>query len=160
MGVGTVSTDDSWMRVALEQAHLAQSKGEVPVGAVVVKNHQLLAVGHNEPIGACDPSAHAEIRAMRGAASRVHNYRLIGTTLYVTLEPCVMCLGAMIHARIERLVFATRDPRAGAVASAFALSEPGLFNHDLQWDEGVLQAECSSLLTDFFRQKRHAKATS
>ena len=142
------------MRLALEQAQLAQAQEEVPVGAVLVKDNQLISSGHNQPISGCDPSAHAEMVALRHAAIQLNNYRLNGTALYVTLEPCVMCLGAIIHARVERLVFATKDPRAGAVVSAFKLAEPGLFNHDIIWSEGVLQAECAAILTGFFKRKR------
>lgn len=147
-------TDEYWMRLALELAGRAAAAGEVPVAAVLVADGQVVGEGWNCPIGACDPTAHAEINALRDAARRRGNYRLIDTTLYVTLEPCAMCVGALIHARVARLVFGAREPRAGAVASQFELLEAGCFNHRVCWSEGVLAAECGALLVDFFRSRR------
>ena len=142
------------MRWALGLAARAAAAGEVPVGAVLVADGQVLGEGWNRPIGACDPTAHAEIDALRAAARRRGNYRLVDTTLYVTLEPCTMCVGALIHARVARLVFGAREPRAGAVASQFRLLDTGCFNHRVVWHEGVLAAECSALLVEFFRARR------
>lgn len=142
------------MRLALELAGRAAAAGEVPVAAVLVADGQVVGEGWNCPIGACDPTAHAEINALRDAARRRGNYRLIDTTLYVTLEPCAMCVGALIHARVARLVFGAREPRAGGVASQFELLEAGYFNHQVAWSEGVLAAECGALLVDFFRSRR------
>ncbi|MBK6959803.1 MAG: tRNA adenosine(34) deaminase TadA [Gammaproteobacteria bacterium] len=147
-------TDEHWMRLALELAGRAAAAGEVPVAAVLVADGQVVGEGWNCPIGACDPTAHAEINALRDSARRRGNYRLIDTTLYVTLEPCAMCVGALIHARVARLVFGAREPRAGAVASQFELLEAGCFNHRIAWSEGVLAAECGALLVDFFRSRR------
>ena len=142
------------MRLALELAARAAVAGEVPVAAVLVADGQVVGQGWNCPIGACDPTAHAEINALRDAARRRGNYRLIDTTLYVTLEPCAMCVGALIHARVARLVFGAREPRAGAVASQFRLLDANCFNHRIAWSEGVLATECGALLVDFFRSRR------
>jgi tRNA(adenine34) deaminase len=147
-------TDEHWMRLALALAGRAAAAGEVPVAAILVADGQVVGEGWNCPIGACDPTAHAEINTLRDAARRRGNYRLIDTTLYVTLEPCAMCVGALIHARVARLVFGAREPRAGAVASQFRLLEAGCFNHRVAWSEGVLAAECGALLEDFFRSRR------
>jgi tRNA(adenine34) deaminase len=142
------------MRHALKLAHRAQELGEVPVGAVVVRGEEVVAEGWNQPIAAHDPSAHAEMVAMRAAAAAARNYRLGGLTLYVTLEPCVMCAGAIIHARIARVVFGAADPRAGAVQSVYdVISQPRL-NHRPQWTGGVLAEECGALLQEFFRARR------
>lgn len=149
-----VAADIRWMEVAIEQARLAGAAGEVPVGAVLVRNDELLAVGHNRPIGSHDPTAHAEIVALRTAAAAIGNYRLPATTLYVTIEPCTMCVGAIVHARVERLVFGAREPRAGAVVSAAPVAESGYFNHRLVCHGGLLEAECGGLLTTFFRERR------
>jgi tRNA(adenine34) deaminase len=146
--------DLHWMQRALALAAQAAEQGEVPVGAVLVRNGELLAEGYNQPITAHDPTAHAEIVALRTAAAAVGNYRLPDTTLYVTLEPCTMCIGALIHARVARLVFAAREPRAGAVCSALQLCDHSGYNHKLSWSEGVLAAECSALLTAFFKARR------
>jgi len=146
-----------WMRRALELARDAEVAGEVPVGAIIVHDGKVLGEGWNCPIGEHDPSNHAEIVALRRAAAYQKNYRLPGATLYVTLEPCVMCIGAMIHARIERLVFATTEPRAGAVVSQLSLLDQEFFNHRMQWTQGVLKDECSALLSDFFSRKRGKK---
>ena len=146
--------DERWMRVALEQARAAAGRGEVPVGAVLTAGDQLVATAGNGPIGLCDPTAHAEILVLRRAAAEIGNYRLAGTTLYVTLEPCLMCMGAMIHARIDRLVFGAFDPKTGAALSRYRVGSDGLLNHRLEVTAGVLEAECSALLRDFFRRRR------
>ena len=146
--------DEHWMRHALLLARRAQEAGEVPVGAVVVQGGRIVGEGWNRPIGDHDPSAHAEMLAMRAAAQRIGNYRLLDTTLYVTLEPCVMCAGAIIHARIGRLVYGATDPKAGGVHSVYdVISNPRL-NHRLPWQGGVLEAECGQILRDFFRARR------
>ncbi len=147
--------DHGYMAVALEAAETAATKGEVPVGAVLVAGSgEILAVAGNAQISACDPTAHAEVLALRLASEKMRNYRLPGTTLYVTLEPCTMCCGALIHARVERLVFAAREPKAGAVVSTFsALSNPGL-NHHVAWDEGVSADVSARLLRQFFNDRR------
>ena len=142
------------MRHALKLARKAQELGEVPVGAVIVKGDEVVAEGWNRPIASHDPSAHAEMVAIREAAAALRNYRLGGLTLYVTLEPCVMCAGAIIHARLARLVFGAPDPRAGAVESFYdVISQPRL-NHRPDWTGGVLAPECGALLQEFFRARR------
>jgi tRNA(adenine34) deaminase len=147
--------DERFMRIALKAAGVAATEGEVPVGAVLVSNAgEVLAVGHNQPIGRCDPSAHAEIAVLREAAAKLGNYRLPGATLYVTLEPCVMCAGALVIARIERLVFGARDLRFGAVRSKFQLADSPLLNHRVQVDEGLLGVEAAGLLAQFFEGRR------
>jgi tRNA(adenine34) deaminase len=146
--------DTRWMRRALDLAGQAAAVGEVPVGAVLVRDGAVIGEGFNQPISSHDPTAHAEIVALRAAAKAVGNYRLPDTTLYVTLEPCTMCIGALIHARVGRLVFAAREPRAGAVVSTLQLcGHPG-YNHNLAWSEGVLAEEGSALLTAFFKARR------
>jgi tRNA(adenine34) deaminase len=143
------------MRAALRQAQIAADAGEVPVGAVLVDAAgELLAAGHNQPIGACDPSAHAEIVTLRAAAQKLDNYRLPGTTLYVTLEPCTMCVGALVHARVKRLVYAATEPRTGAIESAQQLFETGEYNHRPEIEGGLLADESSALLTAFFKARR------
>lgn len=156
MESSTSTTDDDqrWMRHALALARRAQDEGEVPVGAVLVQNGEIIGEGWNRPIGTHDPSAHAEMLAMRAAALKVGNYRLPGSTLYVTLEPCVMCAGAIIHARVSRLVYGAHDPKAGGVHSVYdVISNPRL-NHRLEWAGGVLEADCAAALRDFFRARR------
>jgi tRNA(adenine34) deaminase len=147
-------TDEVWMRYAIRLAQRAESLGEVPVGAVLVKNEQCIAEGWNDSIASHDPTAHAEIVALRKAGKRIENYRLIETTLYVTLEPCVMCMGAISHARVKRLVFGAFDPKRGAVCHALNLTDAPFLNHRVDWTGGVLEAECSMLLRDFFRARR------
>jgi tRNA(adenine34) deaminase len=142
------------MHHALLLAQRAADQGEVPVGAVLVKDGMIVGEGWNQPIAAHDPSAHAEMVALRAAAQTLGNYRLPGTTLYVTLEPCVMCAGAIIHARVGRLVFAARDPKAGAVDSVYDIIAQPRLNHAVQWSGGVLEAECGALLREFFRSRR------
>ena len=148
--------DAVWMRQALDQAHNAWALGEVPVGAVVVKDGQVIATGFNQPIGTHDPTAHAEIMALRAAASILGNYRLPGCELYVTLEPCAMCSGAMIHARLSRVVFGASDPKTGACGSIVNLFEQNQFNHHTQLTGGVMAQECGALLKDFFAERRKA----
>ena len=142
------------MRRALELARQGESEDEVPVGAVVVREGREIGAGFNRPVSSCDPTAHAEIVALREAAARAGNYRLNGATLYVTLEPCVMCAGAVVHARIARLVFGARDIRFGGVRSKFRLADSELLNHRVEVAEGVLGAECAALLEEFFRRRR------
>lgn len=152
--MGIEDDDEAWMRYALRLAQYAESRGEVPVGAVLVAGDRCLAEGWNASIAEHDATAHAEIKAIRKAGQSIENYRLVDTTLYVTLEPCLMCIGAIVHARITRLVFGATDPKRGAVCSAFMLSTADFFNHRLQWRGGVLQQECGQLLTDFFARRR------
>jgi len=152
--VGIESFDEAWMQHAVRLAQRAEQQGEVPVGAVLVANDQCLAEGWNSPIKSHDPTAHAEITAIRKAGQVVENYRLIDSTLYVTLEPCVMCMGAIVHARIKRLVFGAYDPKRGAVCHALNLSNADFLNHRIDWQGGVLESDCAELLTDFFKAKR------
>ena len=147
-------TDEQWMRFALSRALQAGHQGEVPVGAVVVMNGELVAEGFNEPIAANDPTAHAEIVAMRRAAAQVRNYRLTGATLYVTIEPCQMCVGAMVHARIARLVYGAPEPKAGAIESAMRAHEHPALNHKLEVTGRVLEAECREVIQRFFQDRR------
>lgn len=142
------------MHFALELAKRAEAEGEVPVGAVVIFDGEVVGLGRNQPIVLNDPTAHAEMTALRDAASTLGNYRLDGCTLYCTLEPCVMCAGALVHARVSRLVFGARDLRFGGVRSKFRLADNELLNHRVEVVEGVLAGECSVLLEDFFRRKR------
>lgn len=146
--------DDKWMREALSLARQAEAAGEVPVGAVLVKDGALVGSGWNQPIGAHDPTAHAEVMAMRAGAQKFGNYRLTGTTLYVTLEPCAMCAGALVHARVARLVYGAADPKTGAAGSVFDLVRTDKLNHRLEVEGGVLAEECGGLLRDFFSRKR------
>ena len=146
--------DEHWMGLALEEAARAAQVGEVPVGAVVVLDGRLLGSGHNAPIKDCDPTAHAEIVALRGAAREAGNYRLIGATLYATIEPCAMCCGAVLHARIERLVYGADDAKAGAVRSVHRLLDDERLNHQIAVTAGVRATECGARLSDFFRAKR------
>ncbi len=148
------SIDSQWMARALDEAHAAAAAGEVPVGAVVVRAGELLAQARNGPIGASDPTAHAEVVALRRAAAAVGNYRLPGSTLYVTLEPCVMCIGAIMHARVERLVFGASDPRTGAAGSVFNLAAAPALNHRVSVAGGVLGDRCGDELRAFFRERR------
>jgi len=144
------------MRIALEQARQAAAAGEVPVGAVVVIDGEVAGAGFNQPIGSSDPTAHAEIVAIRAAAARAGNYRLTGSTLYVTVEPCLMCVGALVHARVGTLVFGALEPKSGAVASAVRAHEsPGL-NHAVEVVPGVLADECRAIIQRFFQDRRQA----
>jgi tRNA(adenine34) deaminase len=154
MGAMTDIQDEKWMREALQMARQAQAADEVPVGAVLVKEGAILGSGWNQPIGAHDPTAHAEIMALRAAAQSAGNYRLTGTTLYVTLEPCAMCAGAMVHARVARLLYGAADPKTGAAGSVFDLTRTDKLNHRLEVEGGVLAEECGGLLKDFFIRRR------
>lgn len=146
--------DEAWMRYALRLAERAEQQGEVPVGAIVVADGRCISEGYNQPIQTHDPTAHAEIIALRRAGQVLQNYRLIGTTLYVTLEPCVMCMGAIAHARVKRLVFGAFDPKRGAVCHALQLSDAPFLNHRIDWQGGVLQQDCADVLTEFFKARR------
>ncbi|MCE5307034.1 MAG: tRNA adenosine(34) deaminase TadA [Acidobacteriales bacterium] len=149
-----MNSDADFMRKALELARQAGRKDEVPVGAVLVHDGVIIGKGHNAPIGLNDPTAHAEIQAIREGAAALGNYRLEGTTLYVTMEPCVMCAGALVNARVSRLVFGTRDLRFGGVRSKFRLADSDLLNHRVEVVEGVLGAECVELVKEFFATRR------
>lgn len=152
--------DTEWMRYAIRLAQRAEDQGEVPVGALLVKDNRCIAEAWNQPIQTHDPTAHAEIVAMRKAGQVLGNYRLIDTTLYVTLEPCVMCMGAIAHARVKRLVFGAYDSKRGAVCHALQLSDAEFLNHKVEWTGGVLQTDCADLLSDFFKARRErAKKT-
>jgi tRNA(adenine34) deaminase len=147
-------SDEAFMALALEQARQAAASGEVPVGAVVVRDGEVIATGRNAPVTDSDPTAHAEIVALRAASRALGNYRLDGCTLYVTLEPCAMCAGAMMHARLKRVVFGARDPKTGAAGSVLDLFAQRQLNHQTKVEGGVLQSECGSLLADFFKDRR------
>ena len=143
-----------FMKMALMQAHLARDAGEVPVGAVLVANQQVIATGHNQPIGHHDPSAHAEIVTLKAAGAALSNYRLPETTLYVTLEPCMMCCGAIMHARVSRLVYGASDAKTGCVHSVMKLFDNTQLNHHTMVEGGVLADECAQVLKDFFKERR------
>jgi tRNA(adenine34) deaminase len=148
-------SDFDYMGAALESARQALAAGEVPVGAVLVgKGGEILARAFNSPIALHDPTAHAEVLALRSAAARLGNYRLPGVSLYVTIEPCLMCVGAMLQARVQRLVFGAADPKAGACVSLYRLPEDGRLNHRIEVVGGVREAECRELLQEFFRARR------
>jgi tRNA(adenine34) deaminase len=146
--------DEHWMLQALLHAEKAALKGEIPVGAVLIDQNGLLAAAGNSPISHQDPTAHAEILVMRSAAERLRNYRLPGTTLYVTLEPCIMCMGAMVHARIDRLVYGAADPKTGAADSVYTIGTDGCLNHRIVISRGILAEQCSALLKTFFKARR------
>jgi tRNA(adenine34) deaminase len=146
--------DDVYMRAALELASEARRRGEVPVGAVVVAGGVVIGEGCNQPIGARDPTAHAEIVAIRDAAKRLGNYRLSGADLYVTIEPCQMCVGAMVHARIARVIYGATEPKAGAIESAMRAHEHPALNHRLEAVGGVLEEECRAVMQEFFKERR------
>ena len=152
--MGMTVDHEKWMQRALSLADRAAEQGEVPVGAVIVRGDEVLGEGWNQMIGSNDPTAHAEIIAMRAAATRTENYRLPGSTLYVTLEPCTMCAGAIIHARIEKLVFAAYEPKSGVICSRYKLVDAPWYNHKLEWQGGVLERESATRLQDFFRTRR------
>lgn len=147
-------TDTQWMRYALNRAIEAGERGEVPVGAVVVINGELIAEGFNQPIGMNDPTAHAEVVAIRRAAAQMGNYRLTGAWLYVTIEPCQMCVGAMVHARIARVIYGATEPKAGAIESAMRAHEHASLNHRIEVIGGVLAAESREVMQAFFRDRR------
>jgi tRNA(adenine34) deaminase len=150
----TDQDDERFMRAAMTQAELAHAAGEVPVGAVLVVAGEIVGRGFNQPISAHDPSAHAEVMALRDAGLQLANYRLPGSTLYVTLEPCVMCCGAIMHARVERVVYGARDPKTGASGSVIDLFAEARLNHHAHADGGVLAEECGAMLSDFFAERR------
>jgi tRNA(adenine34) deaminase len=147
--------DEKWMALAFEQALLAQKLGEVPVGAILIHEGQLIASAHNQPISSNDPTAHAEMQLLRKAGAALNNYRLPNTTLFVTLEPCTMCLGAMIHARISKVVFGAYDEKTGVCGSCQDLTNSQCFNHSIETQGGVLADECKQLLQQFFQQRRY-----
>ena len=151
---------DVYMQLALEQAQHAWDLGEVPVGAVVVKDGQVIATGYNQPIGKHDPTAHAEIVALRQAAEVLGNYRLPGCELYVTLEPCVMCSGAMMHARLAKVVYGATDPKTGACGSVINLFQQEQLNHHTEIEGGVMAEECGAMLRNFFAARRAALAAA
>ena len=146
--------DRQFMQQALDQAKLAAAAGEVPVGAVLVRDGQVISSGFNQPISNSDPSAHAEMMALRSAAQDESNYRLPGTTLYVTLEPCTMCAGAMLHARVERVVFGAVDPKTGAAGSVLNVFSEKQINHQTQVEGGIMSEECGQILRNFFKERR------
>ncbi|MDZ7638299.1 MAG: tRNA adenosine(34) deaminase TadA [Bryobacterales bacterium] len=152
--MATEAQDEFFMAQALALARRAEAGGEVPVGAVLVCGAEVVGAGYNQPIALNDPSAHAEMMAVREAANRIGNYRLAGSTLYVTMEPCVMCAGLIVNARVERLVFGARDLRFGGVRSKFRLADSALLNHRVKIAEGVLGAQCTALLQQFFAARR------
>jgi tRNA(adenine34) deaminase len=148
------SGDNAYMRMALEEARAAAELGEVPVGAVIVQEERVIARGANRTITDCDPTAHAEIVALRAAARQVGNYRLPGATMYVTVEPCAMCAGALIQARVARVVYGCAEPKGGAARSCFAIFDHPAVNHRTEVTSGVLQEECVAVLQDFFSSRR------
>jgi tRNA(adenine34) deaminase len=149
-----VKDDIFFMRAALKEAQKAEKLDEVPVGAVIVKDGKIIARGFNKNITASDPSAHAEMVALRRAAKKLGNYRLSGCTIYVTLEPCAMCAAALVHARIDKIVYAARDPKTGACGSIFNIARHDKLNHKIILEQGVLEKDCSQILKDFFKNKR------
>jgi len=153
-----MSTDYDFMKIALEEAQEAYRRGEVPVGAVLVREGNILAQAHNSPIVNNDPSAHAEMLVLRQAAELIGNYRLAGSELYVTLEPCIMCAGAIVHARVERVIFGARDPKCGAVFSLYNVLTDKRLNHQVKITEGILRDECGEIMSRFFREKRVTSA--
>ena len=149
-----MNEDEKWMQIAISEANLAKNLGEIPVGAVIIQNDKLIAKAHNQPILNHDPTAHAEIEALSKAGRKLKNYRLSGTTLYVTLEPCAMCLGAMMHARIERVIFGASDPKTGVCGSKVDLTSEAFFNRRIRVEGGVLEKETKNLLQSFFKSRR------
>jgi len=149
-----MNEDEKWMSLALEQAVKAEEEGEVPVGAILVKDGLVIARAHNQPISTNDATAHAEIQLLRAAGRKLKNYRLTGTSLYVTLEPCAMCLGAIMHARVEHVVFGAHDPKTGVCGSSENLMEANCFNHKINLVSGVLENESKQLLKNFFTSRR------
>jgi tRNA(adenine34) deaminase len=154
LGDSILTDDQVWMTAALREAAQAETEHEVPVGAVVVFNGTIIGRGHNSPISRNDPTAHAEIQAVREAAQHVGNYRLVGATVYVTVEPCLMCMGALLHARIKRLVFGCSDPKAGAAGSLYDVSRDPRLNHQIEVTAGVVEVESRVLLQRFFQKRR------
>jgi len=150
----TVEQDQQFMAAAFAEARRAEAEGEVPVGAIAVAGGQIVGAGHNQPIRLNDPTAHAEILAIRSAASRLKTYRLATVSIYVTLEPCVMCVGAMVNARIARVIYGTRDEKAGALGSTYDIGRDGRLNHRFEVTTGVMEAECAEIMREFFRARR------
>ena len=146
--------DEYWMKIALEEAKLALIENEVPVGAVLIHNDKLIAQAHNQPIIKNDPTAHAEIQVLRKAAKKRQNYRLVGTTLYVTLEPCIMCLGAIMHSRVDRVVFGASDHKTGVFGLRINNNNENFFKHNFEVSSGILEKQCSRLLVNFFKSRR------
>ena len=153
-----MNEDEKWMQIAISEANLAKSKDEIPVGAVPIQNSELIAQAHNQPISNNDPTAHAEIQVLRIAAKQQRNYRLVGSTIYVTLEPCAMCLGAMMHARIKRIVFGASDPKTGVCGSCANLTAEAFFNHRIEVLGGILEKESKEILQSFFKLRRKEQA--
>ncbi len=153
MGINT-STDIQWMMLAIKQAKQAQEVGEVPVGAILIQNNQLISSARNQSISNNDPTAHAEIQLLRSAGKKLNNYRLSDTTLYVTLEPCAMCLGAIVHARVSRIVFGAYDQKSGVCGSCIDLPNSQCFNHSISIQGGILTDQCKELLQQFFKSRR------
>ena len=149
-----MNEDERWMKVAISEANLAINEGEIPVGAVLIQNGKLVAKAHNQPILNHDPTAHAEVEVLRKAGKKLKNYRLSKSTLYVTLEPCAMCLGAIMHARIERIVFGASDPKTGVCGSKADLTSETFFTHKVKVDGGVLEEENKEILQSFFQSRR------
>jgi len=149
-----MSEDEKWMKIAISEANLAINQGEIPVGAILIQDGKLIAKAHNKPILNHDPTAHAEVEVLRKAGKKLKNYRLARSTLYVTLEPCAMCLGAIMHARIERIVFGASDPKTGVCGSKADLTSEAFFTHKVKVDGGVLEEENKEILQFFFKSKR------
>lgn len=147
-------TDEFWMDFALAEARQAVRVGEVPIGAVIVLNDEIIGRGHNQPIRSCDPTAHAEIMALREAARRIENYRLTNATIYVTIEPCAMCAGAIVNARIQRLVYGAVEPRQGAVDSIFQICTNSSLNHQVEVTAGIKEEDCKAIMQRFFKARR------
>ena len=149
-----MNEDEKWMKIAISEANLAINEGEIPVGAVLIQDGKLIAKAHNQPILNHDPTAHAEVEVLRKAGKKLKNYRLARSTLYVTLEPCIMCLGAIMHARIERIVFGASDPKTGVCGSKTDLTSESFFTHKVKVDGGVLEEENKKILQSFFKSRR------
>jgi tRNA(adenine34) deaminase len=149
-----MNTDENWMNFAIEEAKLAMKENEVPIGSIIVRNDKIIAKAHNQVIAMNDPTAHAEILVLRKAGNLEKNYRLVGSTLYVTLEPCAMCFGAMMHARIERVVFGASDPKTGVCGTCIDLTNEKNFNHKIDLTKDVLDNHCKKILQDFFKERR------
>ncbi|MEW6298959.1 MAG: tRNA adenosine(34) deaminase TadA [Thermodesulfobacteriota bacterium] len=149
-----MADDALWMAEALQEALRAETAGEVPIGAVVVRDDRVIGRGHNAPISLTDPTAHAEMQALRAAARAVGNYRLVGATVYVTVEPCLMCMGALLHARVRRLVFGCADPKGGAAGSLYDAAHDPRLNHQIEVTSGVSEEESRALVQRFFRKRR------
>ena len=153
-----MNEDEKWMEIAISEANLAKSKNEIPVGAVLIQNNELIAQAHNQSISHNDPTAHAEIQVLRIAAKQQRNYRLVGSIIYVTLEPCAMCLGAMMHARIKRIVFGASDSKTGVCGSCANLTSEAFFNHRIEALGGILEKESKEILQSFFKVRRKEQA--